>query len=137
VLTELLRHSHGGDGEGLLAISSSWSGGPEPVPRPPDLSAVMPADYWTSILRDDSDPELPSWAHLWVSATQLHSADLSELLLQVADEKTGGVILTASPMTWLYAPYDGGADVIAASRAQRDQLRQRHSDWLSAYPSGL
>lgn len=34
-------------------------------------------------------------------------------------------------------PYDGGADVILPDRLERDHLRNRHNDWLSAHPSGL
>jgi hypothetical protein len=50
---------------------------------------------------------------------------------------TGGVIITTAEMGWLYAPYDGGADVIAASPDHRDRLRRAHADWLSAHRSGL
>ena len=35
------------------------------------------------------------------------------------------------------APYDGGVDIIAANRIERDTLKKRYSDWLSAHPKGL
>jgi hypothetical protein len=50
---------------------------------------------------------------------------------------TAGVIVTTAGLRWLYHPYDGGADIIAASTDRRDQLRQAHEDWLSAHPAGL
>ncbi|TQS31246.1 hypothetical protein FLW16_00640 [Microbispora sp. KK1-11] len=40
-------------------------------------------------------------------------------------------------LRWLYHPYDGGADVIAPTRTERDALKERHRDWLSAHPLGL
>jgi hypothetical protein len=50
---------------------------------------------------------------------------------------TAGIIITTADMSWLYHLYDGGADVIAATAGQRDQLRREHQEWLSAHPTGL
>ena len=52
------------------------------------------------------------------------------------DYVTDGVIITTAEMGWLYAPCDGGADVIA-SPGHREQLRRAHADRLSAHRSGL
>jgi hypothetical protein len=38
---------------------------------------------------------------------------------------------------WVYAPYDGGADVLLTSSRDRDLLRRQHADWLSPLRSGL
>ena len=70
-------------------------------------------------------------------AARLRGEELPRLLRLAADYVTGGVIITTAEMGWLYAPYDGGADVIAASAGHRDQLRRAHEDWLSAHRSGL
>jgi hypothetical protein len=88
-------------------------------------------------LTDDGIPPDEVWLHLWASASHLHGEELPRLLRLVADDVTRGVIITTAEMGWLYAPYDGGADVIAASPGHRDQLRRAHEDWLSAHPSGL
>nr|WP_020658089.1 hypothetical protein [Amycolatopsis benzoatilytica] len=37
----------------------------------------------------------------------------------------------------VYHPYDGGADVLVATAGERDELKRRHVDWLSAHPSGF
>lgn len=95
------------------------------------------AEHWTSILTDDSVPGEEIWTHLWVSAVRFPGADLSRLLCLAADYATAGVIITTADMSWLYHPYDGGADVIAATAGQRDQLRREHQEWLSAHPAGL
>ncbi|WP_443334751.1 DUF3885 domain-containing protein [Streptomyces sp. CCNWLW230] len=45
----------------------------------------------------------------------------------------------SSPPTHASTPTGGagGADVILATPAERDRLRQRHGDWLSDHPGGL
>jgi hypothetical protein len=137
VLAELLQDEPDDEQE-ILVFTASWSADPDLKQRAAELSSVIPAaTYWTSILTDDSGPEESTWTHIWVSAIRPDSEELARLLRLVADDVTGGVIITTVRMAWLYAPYDGGADVIAASREHRDQLRQRHRNWLSAHPKGL
>ena len=138
VVAELLSHDGGDRERELVVVTASWSAGPDPAPRDAGLAEVLPAaSYWTSILTNDSGPGEETWTHLWVSASRLHSGGLSRLLRMTADYETAGVIITTADMGWLYHPYDGGADVIAASTGHRDQLRRAHPDWLSAHPSGL
>jgi hypothetical protein len=136
VLGELLDGDGGEDG--LVILTVSWSGSSEPEPRTAELSAVTPgALYWTSVLTDASEPGEQTWTHLWASRASLHSEELPALLRLVADDKTAGVIITFTGMRWLYHPYDGGADVIAATSAARDELRAAHTDWLSVHSAGL
>ena len=138
VLGELLPRDGADEERALLVLTASWSGDPGPAPRAAELSLALPdAAHWTSILTDDSVPGEETWTHLWVSITRLHSRELSRLLRLVADYGTAGVIITTPEMSWLYHPYDGGADVIATTAGHRDQLRCAHSDWLSAHPAGL
>lgn len=138
VLAELVPRGRADEAGGLVVVTASWSGDPRPAPRKAELAAVLPAAaYWTSVLTDDSVPEEQAWTHLWASAASLHGEDFTRLLRLVADDVTDGVIVTTAEMDWLYAPYDGGADVIAASPDHRDRLRHAHKDWLSAHPAGL
>lgn len=137
VLTELLQSDHASPDQELVLVTASWSSSREPVERKADLAEAVPtATHWTSVLTDDSGPE-PAWTHLWMSAARLADSNLTQLLLLVADWATAGVIITTSEMNWLYHPYDGGADVITATSAQRDQLRAQYHGWLSAHPAGL
>lgn len=137
MLTELLKHDTADADPGLMLVTASWSAAHEPATRGKELATAIPAaNYWTSVLTDDTEPE-PVWTHLWISQASLHSQDLPRLLRLVAGYGTGGVIITTTAMNWLYAPYDGGADVIAASPGHRDQLRDRYSAWLPPHPSGL
>lgn len=137
VLTELLSLDGGDESRELVIVTALWSG-PRPTPRTAELTVALPAaTYWTSVLTDDSIPADEVWLHLWASDGRLHGKELPRLLRLVADDETRGVIITTAEMNWLYAPYDGGADVIATSPAHRDQLRRAHQDWLSVHPSGM
>lgn len=120
----------------LVLMSASWSGTAGPTPRTRELSSLLPANYWTSLILDDSDPEYLSWIHLWISRSSLDDPALDEVLRLVADDAARLIVLSDA-FSWLYAPYDGGADVIARSTAERDLLRSEHKNWLSAHPSGL
>lgn len=137
VLAGLLSQGNAAAERELMVVTISWSDDPGPVPRTAELSRAMPAAaYWTSVLTGINAPD-DTWWHLWVSATRLHSRELSRLLRLVADDGTAGVIITTAGMNWLYAPYDGGADIIAATAEHRNQLYHAHKDWLSDHPAGL
>ena len=83
------------------------------------------------------EPGFDSWIHLWVSDTPWASGAIDPLLELVATDGTDGVIVTDEELSWLYHPYDGGADVIARSVRERVRLAARHADWLSPRLDGL
>lgn len=59
-----------------------------------------------------------------------------QLLLRIADDQNRALWL--NPVTGeVFAPYDGGVDIIVHSQRRRDGLAQQFSAWLSPYPSGL
>ena len=45
------------------------------------------------------------------------------------------IIVLASGV--VFHPYDGGADIVLASREQRDELKKKHNEWLSTHPEGF
>ncbi|MFD7002461.1 hypothetical protein ACFWA5_40990 [Streptomyces mirabilis] len=47
------------------------------------------------------------------------------------------MFITDTELRRIHHPYDGGADVVLATPAERDRLRGRHTDWLSGHPAGL
>ncbi|MEU9732357.1 hypothetical protein [Streptomyces sp. NPDC048002] len=47
------------------------------------------------------------------------------------------MFVTDTELERIHHPYDGGADVVLATPAERDALRERHAGWLSAHPDGL
>jgi hypothetical protein len=92
---------------------------------------------WRTVVTDE-DPEFGStYAHLSLRRVRWRSGMLDEELRRVADFQDAGGVVTDSDARWLFHPYDGGMDVLAPTIADRDSLRDRHRDWLSAHPLGL
>ena len=121
----------------LVAVTCSWSESARPVPRDMAVAGATPdAYYWRS---DDlaTEPGFESWQHHYVSDTTLASPELDQLLMTVADDMTAGVLIAAADLSWLYHPYDGGADAITGSADARDRLAATFARWQSPGPSGL
>jgi hypothetical protein len=62
---------------------------------------------------------------------------LDDVLADVAEDIVGPLLVVATDTGRVYAPYDGGADLFAASTEERDEFRSRYAEWLSPHPSGL
>jgi hypothetical protein len=132
VLDELGAHT--GD---LHVITVEVAFTPVPRPRHPVLDVLPPnAECWTVLSWPDLDPVL-AFAHAYVNRISWQPGRLDELLRLVADDQIAHLIIAAHDLAWLYAPYDGGADVLLATPALRNSLRDRHRQWLSEHPSGL
>ncbi|MFJ7305232.1 hypothetical protein [Streptomyces sp. NPDC099088] len=116
----------------VYVITPTWTTHPDVPPHLPD------AGYWQSLLyTDDPDPNFRTYYHLFATKRSWQSGCIDDLLRDVADEKVADVMITDTQLRRIYHPYDGGADVLLASTAERDQLRNRHTAWLSDHPSGL
>jgi hypothetical protein len=119
-------------GADVYVITPKWTAEPEVSPSQPD------AGYWRSLLvEDDPDPEFRTYCHLFAARRPWRHGCVDELLRDIADDKVGGVMITDTDMRRIHHPYDGGADVFLATPQERDQMRDRHADWLSSHPSGL
>jgi len=57
--------------------------------------------------------------------------DLDRVLHQTIIGMQPGLTITDESMNWLYCPYDGGADIVLPTSADRDRLAARHERWLS------
>jgi hypothetical protein len=124
-------------GEDVYVITPDWNEQPTPDERPEDHARWHPdATYWTSICVDD-DPGFEAYWHMYLSRTSWRPGCLDPLLRAVADDETAGVMITDLAMRRIHHPYDGGADILLASTAERDQLHARHNDWLSQHAHGL
>ncbi|MEV0581359.1 hypothetical protein [Nonomuraea sp. NPDC050310] len=119
--------------EGLYVIAvylEDEEGRVSPDPRHP---GAVP---WLTI-EPGSDSPFEDAVRLYASMISFDRQALDPLLRGVADEEIIDVIIAPLDLRWLYHPYDGGADVIAPTVHDRDVLKNRHPDWLSAHPAGL
>jgi len=66
-----------------------------------------------------------------------HSGALDDVLADVANDLLKPFAIVSETTGRVYAPYDGGADLILATEAERDEYRAKYSAWLSPHPSGL
>ncbi|MBE1487047.1 DUF3885 domain-containing protein [Plantactinospora soyae] len=115
----------------LQVITLELAGTPVPRRRTPLLAELLPeAECWSVLSWPHLEPEL-FFAHAYVNHIAWQPGWLDQLLREVADDKAAYVIVAPTDLSWLYAPYDGGADVLLRTAAARDELRERHSDWLS------
>jgi hypothetical protein len=107
------------------------------TPAPTDaVAALGDGAFIGSVPWHYADPCL-LFAHLYAGRRAFAPGALDEMLRAVADGDLAGVIIAPADLVWLYHPYDGGADVIAATVPARDDLAKRYADWRSAHPSGL
>ncbi|MCR9137727.1 MAG: hypothetical protein NXI27_17145 [Alphaproteobacteria bacterium] len=61
-----------------------------------------------------------------------------DLLAKIAaDADTGVLWVSANEAPSIFAPYDGGVDLILADSGRAQQLADKYADWLSPYASGL
>lgn len=97
-------------------------------------SALVASTHWQTI---DAGEHFEEPAQLYVTSLPYPSAELDDVLMACADWRLADVIVSPHDLRWLYHPYDGGADVIAPSTAERDQLKARFESWLSTHPAGL
>lgn len=129
VLCEL----HGSaDPAALWVIAADW--GADDLAAGWSRVRIPSAWPWQKSLSDRDDPDA-GFHYFWV-ASGLTGEALDSLLLAVADE-VGRLLIGAPDLAWLYCPYDGGADVLLPSAANRDALEARHSAWLPIRPEGL
>jgi hypothetical protein len=128
-----------GVGADLLIISASYGDDrtPNRIPKPiPKIARDLPWVLWKSF-QEEPDDEVEFWLHAMVAKCSLNDTALGRILRLTADDEIANTIIADTDLRWLYAPYSGGADVLAPSQQERDAIRERHANWLSISPSGL
>ncbi|MFE7225247.1 hypothetical protein ACFU7D_10715 [Nocardioides sp. NPDC057577] len=111
--------------EDLVVIAADW--GPRDLVSGWSRRRLPAAWPWRQFHDAENDGIT---TYFWV-ASGLSSPDLDDLLTAVADYE-GHAIVTDTRTSWLYCPYDGGADVVLPSALARDALRDQFPDWLPA-----
>ncbi|MEU9038104.1 hypothetical protein AB0D45_24825 [Streptomyces sp. NPDC048352] len=78
---------------------------------------------------DADDPDATPW-YFHADRRPWRRGCADPLLRAAADDALPGVFFTDPGLTRIHYPYEGGADVVLATPAERDRLRDRHRGWL-------
>jgi hypothetical protein len=92
----------------------------------PPVMRLVPGD-------DDQDAEPTS---IFADFVTWRPGAFDALLLDVADDRLRLLLLNWTNGA-VYAPYDGGADLIWSTETERDAARARYAAWLSREDTGL
>jgi hypothetical protein len=101
--------------------------GEEPLPR----VAPLPPE-----LHDEDEGIFEVPMCIFGVATRWQPGSFDAFISATADNKVRGLLVELR-RGQVYAPYDGGADLIFATEVERDAAHQRYAAWLSSDPSGL
>lgn len=127
-------------GTDVFVVTMDWSYTPDgPAGRPSPRETLHPGSvrWWTEPDLEDDDPDLHTYTCLYADRRPWTPGCVDELLRAVADEAIVEVFFCDTELRRIHAPYDGGADVVLATTAERDRLRERHADWLSGHRCGM
>lgn len=87
---------------------------------------------------DDLEPdEKPIFLSLFFTHYKLKNQDLDEVLLCVADWKIVNFFVVNFEKQRIFAPYDGGVDLILKDSQERNNFKSKYENWLSNHPDGL
>jgi hypothetical protein len=136
VLTDSL-----GDTQPFVLVSTGYSEAPAGAEVWPAVAALYPTSRHFLTIRinynyviDDS----ANWHWYFFMYEAVWTPGLFDTILrQVADDEAGNILFVSVLRHSVFAPYDGGADIILPSTSERDAMRHRYAGWLPASPSGL
>ncbi|MGW4398465.1 DUF3885 domain-containing protein [Amycolatopsis nivea] len=134
VLDELFR------GQEVWIVTADWSGSAEPPALSGQHALWNPgAEHWTTVRANEREtgPDFIVYTHLYAGRRRWRTGLVDRLLRTVADDGTANVMIASLSFDRVHHPYDGGADVLLPTTSERDELKHRHADWLSAHPSGF
>uniref|UniRef100_UPI00167E5B42 DUF3885 domain-containing protein n=1 Tax=Streptomyces lanatus TaxID=66900 RepID=UPI00167E5B42 len=127
-------------GRDVFVVTMDWSytpTGPAGWPTPREHLHSAGLHWWTEPNTDDPDPDFHTYTRLYADRRPWLPGCVDGLLRAVADEAVVDVFIADTDLDRIHHPYDGGADIILTTPAERDALRDRHAGWLSSHPAGL
>jgi hypothetical protein len=127
-----------GDEGMLLVVLPEYSESKLATKPSTKLAGLFPVtEPWCSLRRHEEGDDYKLYWHLHVAEVQIDANELNSLFRLVANDEAGNIMVINTGKSIVYHPYDGGADVVLASTEQRDQLKEKHSGWLSSHPEGF
>ncbi|MGW1215418.1 DUF3885 domain-containing protein [Streptomyces sp. NPDC002499] len=126
-------------GREVYVVTMDWSLTPTGPAGYPHRQRLHPTGvrWWTESEVDDPDPEFHTHFRLYADLRPWQHGCADALLHAVADDTLADVFVTDPELRRIHCPYDGGADVVLTTPAERDALRERHADWLPRNSAGL
>ncbi|WP_308402659.1 hypothetical protein [Streptomyces sp. AC550_RSS872] len=124
----------------VFVVTMDWSYAPDgPAGWPSPRQELHPGSvrWWIESEQDDPDPAFHTHTRLYADRRRWRHGCADDLLRAVADETLVEVFFTDTELRRIHHPYDGGADVVLATAAERDELRERHAAWLPSHTAGL
>lgn len=91
-------------------------------------------DFDPDILEQDEEP---IYLSLLFSTYKLNEGDLNKILLCVANWEIINFFVVNFERQHIFAPYDGGVDLVLSNSDERDEFKTKYKDWLSIHPSGF
>ncbi len=98
---------------------------------------------FVKLSKQDFDPidlepdEEPIYLNLFCGNHILKRGSLNEILLCVAEEQIVNFFVVNCESERIFAPYDGGVDVILKNAKERNVFKLKYKEWLSHHPEGL
>src|SRR5215471_17093414 len=82
-----------------------------------------------------SDVGSPYW-HFFVCDEKWQSGCLDAMLRQISTNEIADVLVVGQKQKFVYAPYDGGADIIVRDSETKTKMQAQFSSWLPTTASG-
>ena len=98
------------------------------------VDIVPESEYWCTL---DQLEECGTYWHLHVAKIKQGSEELNKIFRLVAKDEVRNIFIISMDSKVVFHPYDGGADIVLATKEQRDELKYKHQDWLSKHPEGF
>lgn len=84
----------------------------------------------------DEDEPAQMAMNFWCAPVRWHPERFDDLIRAIADDEEDYIVFASLKTGEIYAPYDGGADLILCSSSRRDELKQKFAAWLPHRASG-
>ena len=119
------------NGDSVFVIQCVWSD-ERNKPEKPKGKGV----FWKSWVIDSDGLEYVL-GHAYAKSVKYKSRFLNDLILLVAHDRESNIMIVGERRKVVYAPYDGGMDLIITDSEMLNELRTIHSTFLSTHPDGL
>lgn len=119
-----------GIGAKCIIFAGRWKDHPQWETPHQDLRGLKETTWSLFQSMTDEDEPAQTAMNFWCAPVRWHPERFDELLRAVADDEEEFIVFASLQSGEIYAPYDGGADLILSSSLRRDELKQKFGAWL-------